>query len=133
VPRTFTEFHARGLRNDRGKPSDVLESASSTAANRRLGRDPDGTEIRIVDANGDSLPDGERGEVAIRGPGVTPGYLENPEANEAAFVGSWFRTGDLGFLEHGYLRLQGRLKELIIRGGENISPAEIEDVLKAAS
>jgi oxalate---CoA ligase len=90
-----------------------------------------GTEIRILDPDGHSLPDGETGEVAIRGPGVTSGYLDNPEANAEAFVDDWFRTGDLGVLEAGYLRLQGRLKELIIRGGENISPEEIEDVLKA--
>jgi acyl-CoA synthetase (AMP-forming)/AMP-acid ligase II len=92
---------------------------------------PTGTEIRIVDAAGNFLPDGEAGEVAIRGPGVTPGYLGNPEANTAAFFDGWFRTGDRGVLENGYLRLDGRLKELIIRGGENISPAEVEEVLKA--
>jgi acyl-CoA synthetase (AMP-forming)/AMP-acid ligase II len=78
-----------------------------------------GTEVTIV-----------RGEVCIRGPGVTPGYLGNPEANAQAFFDGWFRTGDLGTIdENGYLRLQGRIKEMVIRGGENISPYEVEGVL----
>jgi acyl-CoA synthetase (AMP-forming)/AMP-acid ligase II len=67
----------------------------------------------------------------IRGEGVTPGYLNNPDANAEAFREGWFRTGDRGVLEDGYLSLQGRIKEMILRGGENISPYEIEDVLLA--
>jgi acyl-CoA synthetase (AMP-forming)/AMP-acid ligase II len=63
---------------------------------------------------------------------VTPGYLANPEANAASFFDGWFRTGDQGILDaRGYLRLVGRIKELINRGGEKISPAEVEDVLLA--
>lgn len=62
---------------------------------------------------------------------MTSGYLNNPDANAEAFVDGWFRTGDLGVLKDGYLFLQGRLKEMILRGGENISPYEIEDVLLA--
>ena len=93
---------------------------------------PTGTEIRVVDAaQGGDVPEGEAGEVAIRGPGVTPGYLNSPDANAEAFRDGWFRTGDRGVLEGGYLRLQGRIKELILRGGENISPYEIEEVLLA--
>ncbi len=69
--------------------------------------------------------------MAIRGPGLTPGYLRNDRANADAFFDGWFRTGDEGILEDGYLRLRGRLKEMIIRGGENISPYEIEAVLQA--
>lgn len=90
-----------------------------------------GTEIRIVDRAGRVAPDGKPGEVQIRGPGVTPGYLNNPEANAESFVEGWFRTGDQGVLENGYLRLEGRLKEMILRGGENISPYEVEEVLLA--
>jgi acyl-CoA synthetase (AMP-forming)/AMP-acid ligase II len=90
---------------------------------------PSGAEIRIVDAEGGDLPEGEPGEVAVRGPGVTPGYMNNPEANAEAFFDGWFRTGDRGVINDGYLHLQGRLKELILRGGENISPHEIENVL----
>jgi acyl-CoA synthetase (AMP-forming)/AMP-acid ligase II len=92
---------------------------------------PTGTEIRVVDKQGAAVPAGDSGEVVIRGAGVTPGYLNNPEANREAFRDGWFRTGDRGVLEDGYLRLQGRIKEMILRGGENISPYEIEDVLLA--
>ena len=91
---------------------------------------PAGAEIRIMDDAGRVLPAGHGGEVAIQGPGVTPGYLNDPAANAEAFVDGWLRTGDRGVLEDGYLRLEGRIKELIIRGGENISPAEVEAVLK---
>jgi acyl-CoA synthetase (AMP-forming)/AMP-acid ligase II len=89
-----------------------------------------GVEIRIVDPDGRDV---EAGEVAIRGPGLTPGYVANQEANEQSFFdGGWFRTGDRGRFDiDGYLKLEGRLKELIIRGGENISPYEIEGALKA--
>jgi acyl-CoA synthetase (AMP-forming)/AMP-acid ligase II len=89
-----------------------------------------GVGIRIVDDEGNDV---EVGEVAIQGPGVTGGYVANPEANAQSFFGDhWFRTGDRGrFDADGYLVLEGRLKELIIRGGENISPFEIEDVLTA--
>jgi acyl-CoA synthetase (AMP-forming)/AMP-acid ligase II len=88
-----------------------------------------GTEVRVVDRRLRFLEEGSTGEVVVRGPGLTPGYRNNPEANAEAFFDGWFRTGDRGVLEDGYLRLEGRLKEMIIRGGENISPAEIEDVL----
>jgi acyl-CoA synthetase (AMP-forming)/AMP-acid ligase II len=88
-----------------------------------------GAEIRVVDAAGRDAPAGASGEVAIRGPGLTPGYLNNDQANAESFFDGWFRTGDEGALEDGYLRLRGRLKEMIIRGGENISPHEIEAVL----
>ncbi len=77
------------------------------------------------------LPDGQAGEVVIRGRSVMSGYVNNPEATAQAFFGDWFRTGDLGVLKGGYLYLEGRLKEMILRGGENISPLEIEQVLLA--
>jgi acyl-CoA synthetase (AMP-forming)/AMP-acid ligase II len=92
---------------------------------------PTGTEIRVVDGHGVDAPAGDSGEVVIRGAGVTPGYLSNPDANAEAFRDGWFRTGDRGAFENAYLRLQGRIKEMILRGGENISPYEIEDVLLA--
>ncbi|MCC6990123.1 MAG: AMP-binding protein [Acidobacteria bacterium] len=88
--------------------------------------------ISIRDANGAELGPGERGEVCIHGPNVVTGYENNPEANATAFFGQWFRTGDQGFLdEQGYLTLSGRLKEMINRGGEKISPREIDEVLMA--
>jgi len=91
-----------------------------------------GTDVRIsiMDGNGRHLPPGERGEVVIQGPNVIRGYENNPEANATSFTDGWFRTGDQGFLDaNGYLTLVGRLKELINRGGEKISPREIDEVL----
>ena len=89
-----------------------------------------GTEIAIADQDGRLRPEGTEGEVVIKGAGLTQGYLNNPEANREAFVGGWFRTGDIGILQDNYLRLVGRRKEMILRGGENISPTEIEEVLR---
>jgi acyl-CoA synthetase (AMP-forming)/AMP-acid ligase II len=88
-----------------------------------------GTEIRIVGSDGTVVSPGTPGEVQIKGPGVTSGYLSNPEANARSFIDGWFLTGDLSVLEDGYLSLKGRLKEMIIRGGENVSPAEVEEIL----
>jgi acyl-CoA synthetase (AMP-forming)/AMP-acid ligase II len=89
-----------------------------------------GPEIAIMDDDDAILPQGEVGEVVIRGPNVTPGYDNNPAANAKAFADGWFRTGDQGRLdEDGYLFLTGRLKEQINRGGEKISPLEVDVVL----
>ena len=83
-----------------------------------------------MDAAGHHLPAGEQGEVVIKGPNVTRGYENNPEANAKSFTDGWFRTGDQGFLDgEGYLTLVARIKELINRGGEKISPREIDEVL----
>ena len=89
-----------------------------------------GPEVGIMADDGALLPRGEIGEVVIRGPNVTPGYDNNPSANAKAFTDGWFRTGDQGRLdEEGYIFLTGRLKEIIIRGGEKISPLEVDVVL----
>ena len=89
-----------------------------------------GVRIAIMDEAGDMLPGGQRGEVVIQGPNVAHGYANNPTADAEAFTNGWFRTGDQGFLSHdGYLSLTGRLKELINRGGEKISPLEVEEAL----
>lgn len=89
-----------------------------------------GPEIAIMDEHGPLLKTGETGEVVIRGRNVTAGYQNNPEANATAFTNGWFRTGDQGFMdEDGFLRLTGRLKEIINRGGEKISPREVDEVL----
>jgi len=89
-----------------------------------------GPDVAIMDEEGRLLPPGDVGEVVIRGPNVTPGYRNNPEANATAFTAGWFRTGDQGVLDgQGYLRLTGRLKEIINRGGEKISPREVDEVL----
>ncbi len=89
-----------------------------------------GPEIAVMAVDGRLLGPGEVGEVVIRGPNVTAGYEKNPDANHAAFAHGWFHTGDQGVLdEDGYLRVTGRLKEIINRGGEKISPLEVDEVL----
>jgi acyl-CoA synthetase (AMP-forming)/AMP-acid ligase II/thioesterase domain-containing protein len=89
-----------------------------------------GTSVSIMDDKGNILPPGEQGEVVVRGANLTRGYEKNPKANEEAFSNGWFRTGDLGYLDaDGYLYLTGRIKEQINRGGEKISPREIDEVL----
>jgi acyl-CoA synthetase (AMP-forming)/AMP-acid ligase II len=83
-----------------------------------------------MDDEGNILPQGAIGEIVIRGPNVTLGYENNPKANGEAFTDGWFRTGDQGqFDADGYLWLTGRLKEIINRGGEKISPREVDEVL----
>ncbi len=89
-----------------------------------------GPEIAIMDEAGAMMPVGELGEIVIRGRNVTAGYENNPDANAKAFTDGWFRTGDEGYLDaEGYLRLTGRLKEIINRGGEKVSPLEVDNVL----
>jgi acyl-CoA synthetase (AMP-forming)/AMP-acid ligase II len=88
-----------------------------------------GSEVRVVDPTGVPVADGEQGEVVVRGPCVMDGYLGNEQATRDAFHGDWFRTGDLGVQTDGYLRLIGRIKEFVDRGGEKISPAEVEEAI----
>jgi acyl-CoA synthetase (AMP-forming)/AMP-acid ligase II len=91
---------------------------------------PAGPEIRVVDTTGATVPTGERGEIVIRGANVTAGYENNPTANETAFIDGWFRTGDVGTMDNeGYLSIVGRLKEIINRGGEKISPREVDEII----
>ena len=91
---------------------------------------PGGPEICIMDLDGNTLPNGTIGEVCIRGANVTPGYENNPKANAESFTNGWFRTGDQGLLDQdGYLKITGRIKEIINRGGEKVSPLEVDDVL----
>jgi len=122
----------------------VIESYGMTEASHQMASNPlpprprrpgtvgiaAGPEVAILDDGGRVLPPGTPGEVSVRGPSISPGYVDNPAANAAAFVDGWFRTGDQGVIDHeGYLTLTGRLKEFINRGGEKISPREVDDVL----
>ncbi len=122
----------------------VIESYGMTEASHQMASNPlpprprkpgsvgvaAGPQVAVMDEAGQLLTAGSVGEVVIRGPNVTSGYETNPEANAKAFTNGWFRTGDQGVLdEEGYLRLTGRLKELINRGGEKISPLEVDEVL----
>jgi len=89
-----------------------------------------GVEIRIVDQSGRDVPSDGVGEIWVRGATVTPGYLNNAQANSASFVDGWYRSGDLGSKDgDGYIFIRGRLKEMINRGGEKISPLDIDAVL----
>lgn len=93
---------------------------------------PVGQEMAVLDEGGNIVGVEVAGEVCIRGPNVTKGYKNNPEANKTGFLFGWFHTGDVGFLDSdGYLHLVGRIKELINRGGEKISPIEVDAVLLA--
>jgi acyl-CoA synthetase (AMP-forming)/AMP-acid ligase II len=122
----------------------VIESYGMTEATHQMASNPlppaprfagsvgiaAGPDVSIMDAAGTLLPKGSIGEVVIRGPNVTPGYESNPTANASAFHDGWFRTGDEGVLDdQGYLRLTGRLKEIINRAGEKITPIEVDNVL----
>ena len=124
----------------------VLEAYGMTEAAHQMASNPlpprahkpgsvgPGTDVRIsiMDKEGRHLPRGQEGEVVIQGPNVIRGYENNPEANASSFVDGWFRTGDQGRLDaDGYLHLVARIKELINRGGEKISPREIDEVLLA--
>ena len=89
-----------------------------------------GPDVAIMDAQGGRLDVGEEGEIVIRGPNVTSGYLNNAAANAEAFHGGWFRTGDQGVMDDdGYVKVTGRLKEIINRGGEKVAPLEVDEVL----
>jgi len=89
-----------------------------------------GPQVAIMNEAGDLVESATIGEVVIRGANVTAGYESNPEANAGAFTNGWFRTGDQAMMdEAGYLRITGRLKEIINRGGEKISPPEIDEVI----
>jgi acyl-CoA synthetase (AMP-forming)/AMP-acid ligase II len=118
----------------------MTEAAHQMASNplppsaRKPGSVGPGTDVQIsiMDKEGHHLPAGQAGEVVIKGPNVITGYENNPDANASSFTDGWFRTGDQGYLDdEGYLHLVARIKELINRGGEKISPREIDEVLLA--
>jgi acyl-CoA synthetase (AMP-forming)/AMP-acid ligase II len=89
-----------------------------------------GPQVAIMAEDGALLKSGSTGEIVIRGPNVTAGYESNPKANAEAFTNGWFRTGDQGMMDDdGYVTLTGRLKEIINRGGEKISPREVDEIL----
>ncbi|MGD0882503.1 MAG: AMP-binding protein [Acidimicrobiales bacterium] len=88
-----------------------------------------GFEVRVVDDRGHELPDRREGQVECRGPSATAGYFGNPEATAALWHNGWMRTGDLGYIGDGELFVTGRVKDLIIRGGRNLHPEDLEEVL----
>ncbi len=137
VPATMNQIEERF-----GAP--VLEAYGMTEAAHQMSSNPlppaerrpatvgvaTGVRIAILDKQGNELPPGSRGEVCIQGPNVMGGYESNPQANAESFVRGWFRTGDEGSLAaDGYLTLLGRIKEIINRGGEKVSPREVDEIL----
>lgn len=124
----------------------VLEAYGMTEASHQIASNPlppgarrpgsvgrgTGVDIATMAEDGQLLAAGTAGEVVVRGPSIITGYEADPVADAASFTGGWFRTGDLGILDaEGYLTLSGRLRELINRGGEKISPLEVDSVLEA--
>ncbi|ANY08903.1 acyl-CoA synthetase [Pseudonocardia sp. HH130630-07] len=90
------------------------------------------TDVRIAGPDGDPVPPGERGEILVRGPNVTPGYWNRPEATDEALAGGWLHSGDVAVMDpDGFVTVVDRIKDMIISGGENIYPAEVESVLAA--
>jgi acyl-CoA synthetase (AMP-forming)/AMP-acid ligase II/acyl carrier protein len=131
----------QGLEQTFGVP--VIEAYGMTEASHQIATNPlpplarkagsvgvgTGLEIAIMDDRGDFLPPETQGEIVLRGQRLR-GYENNPAANEKAFVHGWFRTGDMGHMDRdGYLFIDARLKEIINRGGEKVSPGEVEDAL----
>ena len=108
------------------RPGDPDEVPAHTA-----GRPAPGNEVRVASMEGDELPPGQEGELQIRGCSVFPGYFDNPDANAQAFVpGGWFRTGDLAVIDgSGNVKLTGRVKDVINRGGIKFNPQDVEDLL----
>jgi acyl-CoA synthetase (AMP-forming)/AMP-acid ligase II len=108
----------------------VLDSENALARAGSCGQPFFHTEVRVVDDNGQDLAPGKKGEVLLRAPNMMKGYLNRPEETAAAIIDGWLHTGDIGKLdEDGFLYILDRKKDMIISGGENIYPAEIEDAL----
>lgn len=141
VPLELIEaFRAKGVpvqqvygATETGPIAIVQSRAEALAAPGSIGRPALLCSARIQDASGRPLPAGQTGEIAIRGPNVMAGYWNQPEASEEAFQDGWFATGDVGHVDaDGRFWFTDRLKHVIISGGENIYPAEVERVLRTA-
>jgi long-chain acyl-CoA synthetase len=130
---TFPNLRTLGTGYGLTETSSAVTIISGEEYRRRpssAGRPLPVVDLRIVAPVGRDASTGEPGEVWVRGPGNTPGYWNDPDATDSAFVDGWFRTGDVGRLDdEGYLYIEDRLKDVIIRGGENVYPAEIENRL----
>jgi oxalate---CoA ligase len=137
-PKTFHDLEA-------AFNAPVLEAYAMTEAAHQMTSNPlppgqrfpgsvgigQGVEVQILDENGDEVPQGQEAEICVQGENVTKGYLNNPTSNATAFTkGGFFRTGDQGKkTKDGYIIITGRIKELINKGGEKISPVELDHVL----
>jgi long-chain acyl-CoA synthetase len=134
VMRSFEQTFGCALLEGYGlSETSPVATFNHPAASRKagsIGTPIAGVEVRLVDDRGKDLPDGEVGEIAVRGPNVMKGYWDKPKETAEAIPDGWFRTGDLARQDvDGYLFIVGRKKDMIIRGGENVYPREIEEAL----
>ena len=132
--RVWEKFGCPGLPAYGGLDAGTISSSTPDHPKEVLlttvGKPLDGVEIKVVDENSKEVSDGEIGEVIVRGPQCQPGYYDDPVATQDAWHEGWFRTGDLAsFDSEGRITIKGRCKDIIIRGGQNIHPFEIENIL----
>jgi len=134
VLEQFRDLYHHTILERYGMSETLMNISNPLAGERRAGTvgfPMPGISVKILDPQGNPLPDGEAGELYIKGPNVFPGYWRREDATNAAFVDGWFRTGDIGVRSaDGYYTLQGRRSDLIISGGFNIYPREIEEFLQ---
>ncbi|HLT15841.1 MAG TPA: long-chain fatty acid--CoA ligase [Acidimicrobiales bacterium] len=138
VPLPLLErFHELGIDivqayglTEAGGAVSVLDAADAVTHLGSAGKALLSLELRIEDEDGNELPPGEPGEIVVRGPSITTGYWQLPEVTAETIRDGWFHTGDVGVLdEEGFLTIRDRLKDMLISGGENVYPAEVESVL----
>jgi malonyl-CoA/methylmalonyl-CoA synthetase len=134
VMEQFGDLYGHTILERYGMSETLMNISNPLAGERRAGTvgfPMPGVSVKILDPHGNPSPEGEPGELYVRGPNVFPGYWKREEATKAAFVEGWFRTGDIGVRSSdGYYTLQGRRSDLIISGGFNIYPREIEEFLQ---
>lgn len=136
--KTLRTFLDRGIRVSQGfgmtetSPGvTLLESRDGLEKLGSVGRQHFFVEYRLVDLNGDDVPDGQPGEILARGPAVMKGYWNNPRATERVLEDGWYHSGDIGVRDaDGFLYIRDRLKDMYISGGENVYPAEVENALR---
>lgn len=113
-------------------PTTIMPVGDGVAHSESIGKVVPCGDVHVMDELGRELPPGEEGELWIGGPMVVPGYWRNPEANESAFAGGYWKSGDIGAVDHeGYVRIADRKKDMVNRGGFKVYPAEVENVLTA--
>jgi fatty-acyl-CoA synthase len=137
-PGLIASFGRRGIpvqqtygATETAGPATLVDLAHVAAKAGSVGLPYFHTDLRVADPTGAERPVGEIGEVQVRAPHVFAGYWRNPDASRAAFAGEWLKTGDLGRRDaEGYLYIVDRAKDVVITGGENVYPAEIEAILR---
>lgn len=132
LDRGVTVCNGMGM-TETGPTVFLMDAAHAVEKIGSVGKPQILAEVRLVDPDGNDVPQGERGELLFRGPGITPGYFNNAEATDKAFApGGWLRSGDVGRQDaDGYYFVVDRIKDMFISGGENVYPAEVEIVLHA--